>query len=124
MGYRSDVALAFYCKNVGNNFNTLEDWVKSRLENEMEFCKEFEKGTTKGFVFNWEWVKWYDEDEDVQRVDKAIDEFNETFCKPVDTEFMYEFVRIGEEDTDVEKRESNTAEWFLSVSRKITFCDF
>ena len=52
----------------------------------------------------WEWVKWYDEFDDVAKVNEIMAELND---RDHEDGYGYKFLRIGEEDTDVESRTNN-----------------
>lgn len=52
----------------------------------------------------WEWVKWYDAFDDVAKVNEIMAELND---RDHEDGYGYKFLRIGEEDTDVESRTNN-----------------
>lgn len=85
MGYRSQVVIGFkktaFFKNVGDSAESFKD---------CDLISESEDNV----IFIWEDVKWYDSYKDVQEITAVI-------RKCADDE--YGFVRIGEEDGDIEK---------------------
>ena len=121
MGYRSDVKLVFYCKNEGDNFAKLEAWVGEKLKEEAEYSQRIEHGSLQGIMFVWEWIKWYEDYPEIAKIIQAMDEFSDTMTEDG---FMYEFIRVGEEDDDIEHRDSNNAAGLLSVRRTIELCEF
>ena len=121
MGYRSDVKLAFYCENKGDNLAKLEAWVNDKLKDESEYSQRIECGSLQGIMFVWEWIKWYEDYPEIAKIIQAMDEFGNTLAGD---DFMYEFIRIGEEDNDVERQDCNTAHGLLSVRRTIELCEF
>lgn len=117
MGYRSEVTAVFYARGadewpllklfVAENFP--KDWLES--------LEEVHNGTTSGFVFRVSDYKWYDSYPEVQE----FEEFERKFTrmeKCVNGTWAFEFVRIGEDYNDIENRNSNHADYVLSVVRR------
>lgn len=52
----------------------------------------------------WEWVNWYDDFEDVAKVEEIMDELDKHYDEDG---YGYKFLRIGEDDTDVEDTTNN-----------------
>ena len=126
MGYRSDVCLTFYCAKGDMNYAALKFWVEENMRDDLDSMDPMESVNWKGFVFRWESVKWYDGYDDVDRVTKAMHNFCKVFELEADDdtpEFSYEFIRIGENDDDVEIERSRDAVGLLSVHRSIE-CEF
>jgi len=92
MGYRSQVAIAFdkevFWKHVGKDIKHFKD------------CDLIQQ-TKESITFLWEDVKWYDSYDDVKSISRVIDRVasDESY---VDKE-LFGFIRIGEEDGDIEK---------------------
>jgi len=63
----------------------------------------------------WEWVKWDIEFEDVAKIEEIMDELEEHYDEDG---YGYKFLRLGEEDTDVEDR-TNNCEVELWMHREI-----
>ena len=63
----------------------------------------------------WEWVKWYSDFDDVAKVEEIMNELGE---HEDEDGYGYKFLRIGEEDTDVEDR-TNNCEVELWMCREI-----
>jgi hypothetical protein len=120
MGYRSDVAAAFYVSKE-EHFPMVKLWLDENFP-----IKEFEENIRwfdRGMVFECSDVKWYDSYPDVKAFDTAADKFVE-LCNAEVSEgtptFNYEFVRIGENYEDVDViREGIACEYLLEVSRGV-----
>lgn len=52
----------------------------------------------------WEWVKWCDEFDDVAKVNEIIRELEDRYDEDG---YGYKFLRIGEDDIDVESQTNN-----------------
>ena len=130
MGYRSDVTYVFYTKYDQRNFSMLKLWFDENWPKQ-DFG-EIETGDSHIMV-RYEDVKWYDSYPEVIEVNKAIDRFIQTFetdseasakdqdASPTIPMFAYEYVRIGEEDNDIERDGSTWHDYRLSVSRTVYF---
>ena len=125
MGYRSDVTIIFYARGNSNDAgrNTiLKLWFD---ENFPVMVAKDEWGATirhkdDGIIVDYEDVKWYDGYVHPREVDAALKKFNETFeCDKEEGHYAYEFLRIGEEDTDIEVERSDWNDHLLYVSRSI-----
>ena len=122
MGYRSDVKAAFYVKDV-KHFPMLKLWLTANFP--MEQLGECVRWFDRGMMFEEECVKWYDDYEDVQAFDAAVDKYLELVnaIKANDDAptFLYEFVRLGENYEDiVTEYEGFDCECILGVTRSIT----
>ena len=91
MGYCSEVALAIakedckYLKGKMKENKELKDFLK---------MAEIKK-SNNAIVISWDWIKWYDEFPEVQ----AIKDFMYYLS---DNDRPYRFIRIGEENDDIE----------------------
>lgn len=136
MGYRSEVAymVKFYDKDEPEkahaDYIKFQAWVKTKhrvvrnqeVENKLSINpdrytyadaeKDFNSDQGGDFIFRWydadntlclkaEWIKWYENYAEVQWHHQLLNE-----VKAYDTG-SYRFVRIGEEDNDVETQEHN-----------------
>lgn len=52
----------------------------------------------------WEWVKWYSDFDDVAKVEEIMAQLEEHYDEDG---YGYKFLRLGEDDTDVEFRTNN-----------------
>ncbi len=122
MGYRSDVKAAFYVRDA-KHFPVLKLWLDENFP--MEQLGNCIRWFDRGMVFEEEWVKWYDDYEDVKAFDAAVDKYLELVnaVKANDDmpTFLYEFVRIGEDYEDiVTDYEGVACECILGVTRSIS----
>jgi len=60
-------------------------------------------------------VKWYESYPDVQKVMEVFRFIDDE----VESSWQYEFVRLGEDDNDVEVRSSDDPQWYLQVIRSV-----
>lgn len=133
MGYRSDVTYVFYTKRGKHDYPMLKLWFD---ENWPKYdIGDVETGDDYIMV-RYEDVKWYDSYPEVIAVNKAIDQFLETFegseeegggsakeqdAHPTIPLFAYEYVRIGEEDNDIDRDGSEWHDYRLNVTRTVHF---
>lgn len=118
MGYRSDVTATFYTKDK-------EKWPVLKLYMEENFPKEWSLEPIKssryyGYVFSEESVKWYDSDPDVEAFHAFVDAYKNLIgSKSFTLSWAYEFIRVGEDSTDIATDSEGTCDYVLSVSRQI-----
>jgi hypothetical protein len=118
MGYRSDVQALIYPANGDTN---LLEYNKLKLLMNTTFKDVYESWGNDWFTwddkhrvlkFSANSVKWYDSYPEIERFIKFLAEVR-------DLEYEYEFIRIGEEDDDVEEDSTGDAQGFMYVSRTI-----
>ena len=123
MGYRSEVTALIYPD--GGEHSAL-NYDKLKLLMNTTFKQVFDEwGGEREFNDGWEWndnvlvlqftatsVKWYDGYPEVERFVKFLGEVQEL-------EYQYEFIRIGEEDDDIETDSTGDANGYMYVSRTI-----
>ena len=118
MGYRSDVKALIY--PLGGEHNLLE-YDKLKLLFNTTFQDVFEAWGEDYFSWNDKHrvlefdansVKWYDSYPEVQTLVKFLADVHELG-------YEYEFMRIGEEDEDIETDNSGDAENYMYVERTI-----
>lgn len=123
MGYRSEVTALIYPD--GGEHSAL-NYNKLKLLMNTTFKQVFDEwGGEREFNDGWEWnddvlvlqftatsVKWYDSYPEVERFVKFLEEVQEL-------EYQYEFIRLGEEDDDMETDSTGDANSYLSVRREI-----
>ena len=119
MGYRSDVEILFYPENP-EEFAMLQLYVEENLPDKFEVgdmtCNRWPQGN-KYLHIRMEGIKWYPSYEDVIVYTECFDSWEERFGSP--PKFHFEFVRIGEDDGDIETQYSDDAEYALQVERSI-----
>lgn len=118
MGYRSDVALYMYAKRV-EDAPAIKLWLKENFP--VAEWEEDIRWTEKGMLLEAQHVKWYDDYDDVKRVDHAMDDFEDLFVAiGKDTpEGAIEFVRIGEDVEDMVHRGRGDIDYVLTIDRRI-----
>lgn len=88
MGYRSDVALTLRKKDA-------LELIKQAKENNAVrpfMCMAHVADQDEYVTFYWEWVKWYDDYEEIQFITALYRNLDE-----------YSFKRIGEDNSDIEE---------------------
>lgn len=144
MGYRSKVVALFYTTPVSNTNKTDEETEVLNKRNQATldlFVREnfpealrgpisdsdgLHRDETRGMVV-WKFqntdVKWYDSYPEVQAFEAFWDKFMELAEEPEEGGdpifWACEFMRIGEEDDDVEQKSSRNCEWLLYLQRSI-----
>ena len=119
MGYRSDVAFAFYPASEEHK-GVVTLWLKENLPFDTWDVDEYwlideAQGT---YIFRAEDVKWYSEDHDIEVIESAYNKFRELFCGD-DAVGGCEHVRIGEEIADLTTEYHGDSDYRLSVARSI-----
>lgn len=123
MGYRSDVAAAFYVKDV-KHLPVLKLWLDENFP--VDIFHEDIYWFDKGMVLRCENVKWYDSYTDVKAFDAAVQKYLELVKSPEEGDdvpvFSYEYVRVGENYDDVETYyDGDNCQYKLGVTREIIF---
>ena len=115
MGYRSEVAIK--CKEKA--FDMLIDTCK-----ETGLMPDTVYKDCDDFLLYWDWIKWYNDYNDVAAIENTLDKLDELHDHDDDQEtgYGYKFMRIGEDDGDVETRE-NDWDIELWMVRKIDIPD-
>ncbi len=111
MGYRSQVVLA-----ISKHLTPFLTLAASQNEEAQalvfKYADTFERdyGGDKSWLIVWEGIKWYESYEDIQAIEKFVaeaesDEYEfEVDGKPQSSSEHIKFVRVGEEDGDIENR--------------------
>jgi hypothetical protein len=123
MGYRSVVDAVFYTRNeeeapllklyVDENF--------PRNEELRECLTPISAPKVWGYHFICDDVKWYESYTFVQEFNEFVVKFNQLLsenerARPT---WAFEFVRLGEDTSDIEEERSDNADFILSVRREI-----
>jgi hypothetical protein len=125
MGYRSDVTIIFYARGDSNDAGRnalLKLWFD---ENYPVMVAKDEWGATirqkeDAIIIDYDDVKWYEGYDHVKAVTAAIGKFDDTFrCGDEEGHYAHEFLRVGEEDADIETERSDWNDHLLYVSRSI-----
>ena len=111
MGYRSSVVLAI-SKHL-TPFLTLACSQNAEAQALVfKYADNFDRdyGGDKSWLIAWDGIKWYDSYEDIGTIERFVqeaisDEYEfEVDGKPQSSSEHIKFVRVGEEDTDIESR--------------------
>ena len=117
MGYRSEVAIK--CQK-----NAYEKFAK--VYKGCEPDKVLSNGDDD-YLLYWSWIKWYDDYPEIQAINDVMTELDEMFGGDneniYDNHWGYKFLRIGEDDNDVEDQ-SNCCDIELWMRREIDLSDF
>lgn len=122
MGYRSEVAIAFYVHDPEHN-GVVSLWLKSNFPfddwdvADRTFTEK--SNPNYSFVFHANDIKWYDGYPAVTRINKLIEDFDELFCSGENAVAACEFMRSGESDDDIESETYGDVEWVLSIAKTI-----
>lgn len=118
MGYRSDVMALIYPLGGEHNllnYDKLKTLMNTTFKDVFEaWGEDYFSWDDKHRVlkFSANSVKWYDSYSDVGLFTKFLTEVHEL-------EYEFEFIRIGEDDNDVESNMTGDAENFMYVERTI-----
>jgi hypothetical protein len=114
MGYRSEVAIR--CQDKA--FEMFEKaWGESIPD------KVIRKGDNDNLIY-WDWVKWYSDYPDILDINSVMNKLDEyENDEAIKEQLGYKFLRLGEDDSDVETR-SNNWEIELWMIRQIDLSDF
>ena len=119
MGYRSDVHILFYADPREREvFPTIRLWFDEAYPDKPDGKSWFTVDKGDDYIYvKYRDVKWYDSYTDVQAVQKALNEFGATFF----AEGCCEYVRIGENDNDIEIVDyCEYSEGRLNITREVT----
>ena len=113
MGYRSEVAIKCESKaydRFAKVFTQKEMWIKpDKILHDIE---------NDDYVIYWDWIKWYEDFEGVSAIQNVMSELDEEHDGDADDQLGYRFMRLGEDDSDIETQE-NTYDLELYMIRKI-----
>jgi hypothetical protein len=113
MGYRSDVVAVFYT-NEPDDLAAIKLFVDENIPE--IFRNEDDMSVfSHGIKFDFSDVKWYPSYPDVKAFEDAFNKFVE-LSNSEGSNWMCEFVRIGEELEDIECTESNETDSFVASS--------
>lgn len=118
MGYRSDVVVLMYgVNNLPENNLMIKEFIRQRVPPDLMKYFDFDGWGVKFEAEQW---KWYDSDRDIQILDKLFADYRETFCEGrYESEYAYEFIRVGEFYDDIDTFDAGATGRRLSVDRFI-----
>jgi hypothetical protein len=125
MGYRSDVSVAFYSRDLENlPFAAVKLWFDEnypRKEATEEWGAVIETGNDFVLV-TYQSVKWYPDYGHVQAVRRVLDTFCECFdANEPEALASFEVVEVGEEATDITETRSDYCDYRMGLTRTIEF---
>ena len=120
MGYRSDIKAAFYAPK--DKAAALKLYVDENFPKDFDLdLHPIHNGHYQGYMCESDDVKWYESYPEVV----AFNRFVANFLEIADGEnggelrWAYEFVRVGEDNDDIEEIRSDYSDYQLSVERNI-----
>lgn len=116
MGYRSDVAAAFYAADK-KDFPVIKLWLQENFpvdtfDNNIEWFD-------RGLLMQESHTKWYDDYPEVVEFNTAMKKFVDMFCKGEESIGACEFVRLGENYDDAETEYYGNCDYLIDVNRSI-----
>lgn len=117
MGYRSEVAYAFY--SIDDEYDAV---VKLWLDENLPFDDwdgEHWIAMEGGYKFYAAHVKWYEDAQEVRKMEEVARRFRDSFIENNGYIAALEYVRIGENNDDNEEIYYGNSDYILSVSRSI-----
>ena len=123
MGYRSVVDAVFYTRNE-EELPILKLYVDEnfpRNEELRECLTPINAPREWGYHFICDNVKWYESYTFVKEFNEFVVKFNQllTENERARPTWAFEFVRLGEDTSDIEEERSDNADFILSVSREV-----
>ena len=106
MGYRSEVVVKFSdnAVKVVKKFYELDKQIKQLIDD-----SENSTGWEQIQALHWDWIKWYDDDEDIMAFIDMLDQIGDE---------NYGMIRLGEQNDDMECY-GNTDKFDMYVERNI-----
>ena len=117
MGYRSDVAYAFYSTDEEHDA-VIKLWLDENLPFK-DWDKDVWTPMKAGYIFNVSSVKWYDGYPEIDKMTEVSEQFKELFIEGVAEVGAMEFVRIGEEVEDNTMDSYGRVDYVLNIARSI-----
>lgn len=127
MGYRSEVGLIvnYHAWRALNEAAEKDPSLHDLLfKSSDEILEDQDRGAR---LIHWSWIKWYTLsgigcDDACVHLNKLMDEFDESSLSDSEKSFQYRFIRLGEENNDIEDRGDFFYNPFnFGFERRITF---
>jgi hypothetical protein len=106
MGYYSEVHIAVAFKNEADLKEVVAVYAMDKRVQEYDLLKKWDVMEDNVLYLHRDYTKWYDSFEDVQGFEYLM-RLVETFHEERDMPFAYRFIRIGEEEPDIERNEQH-----------------
>jgi hypothetical protein len=109
---------------VSGSQEIVNTWLRQRIPDMKELNGldlhayfEFKEDKALFEVENWKWYPDYDE---IKALENIFKEFTDTFCgEQYDCAYAIEFIRVGEDYTDVEIKMNGNAQYRLELYRTV-----
>lgn len=114
MGYTSEVAIR--CGN-----KAFEMFMKAINKHKFMPTEIYKDEEYNEYLLYWDCVKWYGMNPEIMDIEYVMDDLDNIKSPESneDMEYAYSFVRMGEEITDIERRE-NDYDIFIDIQRTIS----
>ena len=106
MGYYSEVHIAVAFQNEADLKEVVAVYAMDKRVQEHDLLKDWEVMENNVLYLHRDYIKWYDSFEWVQGCEHLM-RLVETFHEERDMPFAYRFIRIGEEEPDIERNEQH-----------------
>jgi hypothetical protein len=123
MGYRSEVRCLIYPREtavgdepkLNDNYHALKTVMNTTFKEVVDYWSEWIRFDDQHRVFDFaiDHVKWYASYPEVNKFEAMLAEIE-------DLGYEYEFVRVGEDEDDIDRRMSENDSGYLSTSTSIT----
>lgn len=118
MGYRSELKVLIYPQNGEDNllkYEQLKTIMNTTFKKLLDYWEDpyfTWDDHHRILMFSADHIKWYESYPEVAEFEQFVEMIDELG-------YEYEFMRIGENDDDIETRSSRDANWYLSLRRSI-----
>ena len=114
MGYYSEVAIRCGSK-------AFEMFMKAINKHNFKPDNIYKDEKYNEYLLYWNWVKWYGMNPEIMDIEYVMDDLDDIKSPESneDMEYAYSFVKMGEEITDIERRE-NDYDIFIDIQRTIS----
>ena len=118
MGYRSDVVALMYSKeDTPESKAIIKEFIRQRINDNLTDYFDYDGWGVKFEAEQWKWYESYD---DIQILEKLFADYQDTFCEGgYDSQYAFEFIRVGESYDDIETHEAGAEQGRLRVNRSI-----
>ena len=118
MGYRSDVVALMYSKeDTPESKAIIKEFIRQRINDNLTDYFDYDGWGVKFEAEQW---KWYESYADIQILEKLFADYQDTFCEGgYDSQYAFEFIRVGESYDDIETHEAGCNQCRLRVDRFI-----
>ena len=106
MGYRSEVSIQLESKAFDMVMKSIKKY-NSKQAGGYEFYPDAILKKDDEYIIQWNCVKWYSDYGDVKSIESVLTELDK-YAKSAEIDgFRYDFLRVGEESDDIERRSND-----------------